>query len=507
MRLLRLLLPLSLLAACVFACSGTGSIQPERSAADKAKTPAPRALAMRFTDDDEATAKRCVGCHQATTPSEVARYHDSLHARVSPQVTCVSCHGKEGHGEYLSIGYRFRAATLGADGVTPIGGGGQHTYSEWQPKMILRAMQSCQSAACHARAYAQHVGTDRRVRAPHKATTAFHGMLRYDHGISSWNDTMMSSFGLALWESYGTDLFREACVRCHGQTEAFNVAGDSPTTMRPDEPFLRSLIEAQGQAIPAFRNNSFPGVSDESLLVSRCVECHVRHEFSRSSARQASACSKCHSGPDHPQIEAYETSKHKFVVDGRGVFTKDNRGGGPTCATCHMGQDTEAPLKSGGPAISHDLTKGIAWNYDKNSAEWARERNVMIDRCSTCHAPTYARTQLASADGAARGATDAMMHQLKDACDAALKNGKVAQNPFMGGPTQFQPTFFHAVPWQTGVYKASAVELACWNAWRDGGLMSMETGAWHFSPQFTQWKGMKVADEWIGRVRELAESK
>jgi hypothetical protein len=505
MQLRRFVLPVVLIVA---ACGGSGSVLPDPSlTSEKAKTPPPRALALKFNDDDDTSAKKCIGCHQSTTPAEVARYHDSLHSKVSPQVTCVSCHGKDGHGEYISVGYRFRASTLAGDGVTPIGGGSQHTYAEWQPKMILRAMQSCQSSACHARVYQQHVGVDRRVRPPHKATTAFHGMLRFDHGISSWNDTMMSSFGLALWESYGTELFREACVRCHDQTLAFNVAGESPSSMRPDEPFLRSLLDAQGQAIPSLRNNRFPGVTDESLVLSRCVECHVRHEFSRTSARQATACAKCHSGPDHPQIEAYDMSKHKFVVDQRGVYTKDNRGGGPTCATCHMGPDPDPSAKANGVAISHDLTKGLAWNYEKASPEWARERTTMLERCSSCHSQTYARMQLASADGAARGATDAMMHQLKDACDAALKKGKVAQNPFFGGPTAFQPTFFHAIPWQTGAYRASPVELACWNAWREGGLVSMETGAWHFSPQFTQWKGVKPADEWIGRVRELSEGR
>lgn len=507
MRILLFAVLVAVVATCAFACGGS-SLQPDPSTAEKAKQPAPRALALKFTDDDDGTVRRCIGCHQSTTPSEIARYHDSSHSKASPAVTCVSCHGKEGHGEYISIGYRFRASTLGADGVTPIGGGSQHTYAEWTPKMVLRAMQSCQSSACHSRVYAQHVGVDRRVRANQKATTPFHGMLRFDHGISSWNDTMMSSFGLALWETYGTDLFREACVRCHGQTMAFNVAGESPTTMRADDPFLRSLIEAQGQAIPSFRNNSFPGVADESLLLSRCVECHVRHEFSRTSARQASACAKCHSGPDHPQIEAYDLSKHKFVVDQRGIFSKDNKGGGPTCATCHMGPDNDVAAKAGGPAISHDLTKGIAWNYDKNSIEWGRERNAMVDRCSSCHAPTFSRVQLASADGAARGATDQMMQKLKEACDLALKKGKIAQNPFFSAPTAFEPTFFHAMPFQTtGQYRASDVEMACWNAWREGGIVSMETGAWHFSPQFTQWKGFKPADEWIGRVRDLAESK
>src|SRR5262249_6926414 len=151
-----------------------------------------------------------------------------------------------------------------------------------------------------------------------------------------WNDAMMSSFGLALWESYGMDAFRENCVRCHNQVVAYNVAGPDPERMTESEPLLRELMTEQAVDIPSFAGNRFPGVKRESLLLSRCVECHVRHEFSRTSPRNASACGKCHSGPDHPQIEAYELSKHKLVVDQRGVFAATNPGGGPSCSTCHM---------------------------------------------------------------------------------------------------------------------------------------------------------------------------
>ena len=61
------------------------------------------------------------------------------------------------------------------------------------------------------------------------------------------------------------------------------------------------------------------------------------------------------------------------------------------------------------------------------------------------------------------------------------------------------------MPWRTGLYTVSEIELLCWNAWRERAVISMETGAWHFSPQFTQWLGVKPADEFIGKLRELVE--
>jgi hypothetical protein len=413
-------------------------------------------------------------------------------------VLCIDCHGRKGHGEYLAFGYRFKDSTLDADGRTLVGDGKTRVYSEWQPEMVVRAMRSCQRAACHARVYEELVGANRRVSASDQAVTPFHGMVRFDHGISSWNDTMMSSFGLAMWESYGVEMFREGCVRCHDQVLGWNLAGPSPDRMSPRDPFLRELIQAQDEDIPAFAHNRFPGVEDESLLLSRCVECHVRHEFSRSSSDPAGACAKCHSGPDHPQIEAFQLSKHGAVTEERGVYSAANPAGGPSCATCHFGR---AP--NGG--INHDLTGGLAWNWKPGSPRWKEERAVMLERCSECHARDYARLQLESADRVARRTTDVLLAEIRELCRAGYARGLIqpAENPFFGRPVPFSPTFLHASPWRTGKYRVSALEGACWDAWRERALASTETGAWHFSPQFTQWLGIKRADDFIGRLRDL----
>ena len=41
-----------------------------------------------------------------------------------------------------------------------------------------------------------------------------------------------------------------------------------------------------------------------------CSACHSRHAFSKAMARQPEVCGKCHLGPDHPQAEIYDESKH-----------------------------------------------------------------------------------------------------------------------------------------------------------------------------------------------------
>ena len=41
-----------------------------------------------------------------------------------------------------------------------------------------------------------------------------------------------------------------------------------------------------------------------------CSTCHTRHLFSVAVARDPDSCGNCHLGPDHPQKEIYEESKH-----------------------------------------------------------------------------------------------------------------------------------------------------------------------------------------------------
>ncbi|MCC7382913.1 MAG: hypothetical protein IT384_13835 [Deltaproteobacteria bacterium] len=465
----------------------------------------PEGVVRSFTGlDRDAAHRQCVQCHDINTPGEVERWRGSRHAQAASPVLCLDCHGTENHGRYTSLGYEFKSRTLSIDGTTEIGNGETHQYAEWFPKMVVEAMQSCQRAACHARNYEQHVGP-RRVPAGAEATTPVHGMLRYDHGISSWNDTMMTSFGLALWETYGIDVFRENCVRCHSQTMAFNVAGDTPSTMSASDAFLGEMLTRQATDIPSFDRMALPGIEKKPLVLVRCVECHVRHTFSRSSPRQPIACAKCHSGPDHPQIEAYETSKHALVLAEHGPHSHENPSGGPGCATCHLSVDPNAVGIGGGPAIDHDLTIGLAANYPATSTAWTGARERMLDRCGQCHARQYAAVQLLSADEVARDATAALMVEIQTLCKAAYDRGLIepAPNPFFGEPVPFLPTFFHAMPWRSGKYRVSNIEAACWDAWREFGVLSQETGAWHFSPQHAQWRGVKVAEEFIGELRDL----
>jgi hypothetical protein len=135
-----------------------------------------------------------------------------------------------------------------------------------------------------------------------------------------------------------------------------------------------------------------------------CSACHARHTFSVEQAREPNTCGKCHMGPDHPQKEIYEESKHGIqYVSHKGKLNMDSPKWipgvdfftGPTCSTCHMG----ATRKQG---VTHDVGMRISWNNrppvsirpEKSDAKmglagasvnWEERRDNMRDVCGACH--------------------------------------------------------------------------------------------------------------------------
>ena len=59
-----------------------------------------------------------------------------------------------------------------------------------------------------------------------------------------------------------------------------------------------------------------------------CHACHSRHAFEAKLSRSPENCGKCHMGPDHPQIEIYNESKH-------GIAFHANRPAASLFHTCH----------------------------------------------------------------------------------------------------------------------------------------------------------------------------
>ncbi len=123
------------------------------------------------------------------------------------------------------------------------------------------------------------------------------------------------------------------------------------------------MIDANGHPTPDSWPNTGMGRINPDGSWGSCSACHARHEFSIEQARQPEACGKCHLGPDHPQIEVWNESKHGVLYHanredlnlgsnpwraGKEYFT------GPTCSSCHMSA-------GGNQAVTHDVGERISW--------------------------------------------------------------------------------------------------------------------------------------------------
>jgi hydroxylamine dehydrogenase len=123
-----------------------------------------------------------------------------------------------------------------------------------------------------------------------------------------------------------------------------------------------------------------------------CAACHGRHAFSSAQARQPENCGKCHMGPDHPQAEIFNESKHGIqfranlsamnLTSKQWVLGKDYSAA-PTCATCHMSATSTQKISHDvGDRISVTLRPVVSTKLDN----WERRRAAMQDVCSNCHA-------------------------------------------------------------------------------------------------------------------------
>lgn len=126
-----------------------------------------------------------------------------------------------------------------------------------------------------------------------------------------------------------------------------------------------------------------------------CTACHTRHAFSKAQARRPESCSKCHLGPDHPQKEVYEESKHgnayythidEMNLNAPRWVVGHDYSAAPTCATCHMSATSATKL-------SHDVGRRISWTLrpavSKMKDDWEQKRNNMKEVCMACHGPRF----------------------------------------------------------------------------------------------------------------------
>ncbi len=150
-------------------------------------------------------------------------------------------------------------------------------------------------------------------------------------------------------------------------------------------------VLADGKLDPSTWPNTGIGRINPDGSKGSCSACHTRHRFSKEQARRPDACGKCHLGPDHPQMEVFNESKHgilyqafrdKLNMDKNEWVVGVDYQDAATCATCHMSATpNQIPTHDVGDRISWTLRPDVSIKQPK----WKERREKMQDVCRSCH--------------------------------------------------------------------------------------------------------------------------
>ncbi len=205
------------------------------------------------------------------------------------------------------------------------------------------------------------------------------------------------------------------CKQCHGST--VKVAEDGSLD---DETWPNSGI---GRINPDGSNGA-------------CSSCHSRHTFSIAQAREPETCGKCHLGPDHPQLEIFNESKHgilyrankdKMNLSARPWVVGKDYSAAPNCATCHMSATPSQPM-------THDIGTRISWTLrpaiSTKLENWEARRESMQGVCRQCHSLSYVKSFYKQFDGAVNLYNDKFARPAKDAMDKLYADKLLTDTPF-----------------------------------------------------------------------------
>lgn len=299
------------------------------------------------------------------------------------------------------------------------------------------------------------------------------------------------------------------CAQCHGSTVK---------------------LMGNGKLDPMTWPNSGIGRINPDGSRGSCSSCHGRHRFSKAQAREPQACVRCHSGPDSPDKEVYEASKHGMAfasnreqmnLDAESWVAGKDYTAAPTCATCHMGAAGKLPA-------THDVGMRNAWNLNtpvserqhlvmfkdggkrelpesmtaprrgqkvpkmdgslgevKAVATPQRRRQAMTLVCRECHGKEFANAFMTQFDHVVDLYNDKFAKPARAIMQALYSQQKLTPTPF-----------------------DEPIEFTYWELWHDEGARARH-GASMASPNHAWWEGMYVVSRnfysrFLPQVREVA---
>jgi hydroxylamine dehydrogenase len=409
---------------------------------------------------------------------------------VLDQKTCAECHRKL----HPTIVAQFEASAMGKAGV-------QNPRVQVQPDQM-----TC--AGCHGTNHDDIMATKGRVA--ETTCAACHAEIYKEHVIDAGHSYGPGPGGLGInWErNIGVPHYKQmprkvmemGCDPCHAQAGATDAKYWSETE--------KKYVDSSSLT---YRNG--------------CIACHTRHSFSLVEARKPEACYTCHMGPDHPNYEAYMSSKHGSIYVARGRdwdWSQPMATSGweaPTCAYCHMlyvGND-------GTRTTSHNMTRKIIWGMGVQAAtgelkditvtpENQAKRNEMIKVCLTCHSEDKARGYLESAD-AHKLAGDALVVEARGILGGLYKDRLIRPSHAQVSAGLLQGPRFTAIQLPEGLaqhsptslyYDVTPIERDYFDMFFFSALKSYK-GAFHMSPDYAWWYGYADVLGHLASIRDHAE--
>jgi hydroxylamine dehydrogenase len=253
-----------------------------------------------------------------------------------------------------------------------------------------------------------------------------------------------------------------------------------------------------------------------------CIACHSRHAFNLEEARKPEACYTCHMGPDHPNYEAYMSSKHGSIYAARGKDWNWNLPMAqatwetPTCAYCHMMYVND----DGSRVSSHNMTRKIIWGMGVQPAtgqladititpENQAKRTEMVKVCLVCHSEDKARGYLESAD-AHKLAGDALVIEARDILSRLYTDGLIQPSHaqvsagLLPGPRYTAIELpgnlaFHSP--SSLYYDVTPIEREYFDMFFFSALKSYK-GAFHMSPDYAWWYGYAEVLGHLAQIRD-----
>jgi len=348
------------------------------------------------------SSKQCVECHQQSTPGLVSHWEGSMHAEKG--VGCFECH---------------EAAAGDVDGFDHYG---KHMATVVTPRDCSK---------CHAEV-ADEFWSSHHAKAGNILASLDNFLAEVVEGHRAPFDPHSPTPGKAVAQVNGMAAANTGCQQCHGAKVGL-VSSDggmiTVTDLEPGPDGVPTNLDAVAKVVkdqngkPKYHASTWPntGIGRINLdgSLGSCSACHSRHDFSPRRARQPENCGKCHLGPDHPQKEIYEESKHgvafrdlidQMHLDGEDWVLGEDYTAAPTCATCHMSGN----VRNGG-RVTHDPGERISWTNrppvslvmdtdvdhkvvtETDPAKrrqlvadtWEAKRTRMQEVCSVCHSPEY----------------------------------------------------------------------------------------------------------------------